>query len=42
MPGAVPDDPDIFEVLRVNVEANAGAGNVFLALPGFVWVDQFG
>lgn len=30
MPGGVPDDPDIFEVMRVNVDAQAGAGNVFL------------
>jgi len=34
MPGGVPDDPDIFEVLRVNVDANAGAGNVFLNVIG--------
>lgn len=34
MPGAVPDNPDIFEVLRVNVDANADAGNVFLNVIG--------
>jgi len=34
MPGGVPDDPDMFEVLRVNVEANADAGNVFLNVIG--------
>lgn len=34
MPGPVPDDPDMFEVLRVNVEANADAGNVFLNVIG--------
>jgi len=34
MPGAVPASPDVFEVLRVNTDANAGAGNVFLNVIG--------
>lgn len=34
MPGGVPDSPDLFEVMRVNVDANAGAGNVFLNVIG--------
>ena len=34
MPGAVPASPDVFEVLRVNTQANAGAGNVFLNVIG--------
>lgn len=34
MPGGVDDNPDLFEVLRVDIEANAGAGNVFLNVIG--------
>jgi len=34
MPGGVDDNPDLYEVLRVNVEGNAGAGNVFLNVIG--------